>query len=162
MTAERSGFSLADDDCSTLVADLRAINDGEFVRGWTITTRSRFDTGQDDSKSLELGLCGEDGYVYWTGGNGVWIPEGGGADDWVESWWWSGHNTFLPPGSKVSAEVALAVVAEFVETRELPTCVRWVEFVEPPYVFDESNETAESLANRRLLIEMGWDPSESG
>ncbi|WP_156754032.1 Imm1 family immunity protein [Actinokineospora pegani] len=156
---EMDAFSVVDDDCSTVVEDLRARNDGTFVKGWFINTDVYADPDGRGMRTLKLALCGEDGYLQWLGrDDSDLVPEGGGADDWVEATQYSGHPTFLPPGSKVSAEVALAVVAEFVETRELPTCVRWVEFVEPPFVHDESKEDPGAREARLWLMELGlWD-----
>jgi hypothetical protein len=111
-----------------LVAEIQTKN----AQGLEVPWVWEVSVGSDDphdpqGAALAIGVFNEHGALNWVTNSANLVPSNGQNTDWVRYHLAGIHDTYLPPAAEVPIDVVYQVLAEFISTRALPTCVIWQE-----------------------------------
>lgn len=104
-----------------LIGLLRAANVDQAQQAWTFY----LDPSNRRAPSLTVGLNGRVGFVRWWNGEVTVRPSMAKLTGTYVDYWSAGHHFQCDAGEEVPAEYVFAAVAEFVATRQRPTCMGW-------------------------------------
>ncbi|MGQ0838172.1 Imm1 family immunity protein [Actinokineospora sp.] len=115
-----------------LVSAVRELNAGgvEIPWAWCISAGPT-DPLSSDRRTLTIGVNNTVGVLVWSPGRGRQVPQAGANPEWSTYYLAGMYDTSIPPNAEVPPETVYEALAEFLDTRSLPTCIEWQRAVDP-------------------------------